>query len=113
MCDYVLPQAYKEVIRKARKEHWCCECRQEIAVGEVYEYVSGIWDGEPRSYKTCLSCAQLRSEFAGVYERCIPFTLLREEITETSLCKFYTFDDLVRESENKEGLVKLFEQCKE
>lgn len=50
--------------RRARKAHVCCECSQPIAVGEVYEYVSGIWDGSPSSYKTCLSCVEIRDHFS-------------------------------------------------
>ena len=43
--------------------HKCCECNREILHGEQYEYISGIWDGEPASYKTCLDCKSLRDVF--------------------------------------------------
>jgi hypothetical protein len=58
------PSCYLEQTRKARREHLCCECRETIPAGAKYEYVSGIWDGRPSVYKTCLSCAEIRKHFA-------------------------------------------------
>lgn len=57
------PSCYKEIIRTARKEHKCYECYRKILPGEQYEYVSGIWDGVPESYKTCIDCKRLRDVF--------------------------------------------------
>lgn len=57
------PSCHKEIIRTARKEHKCCECYKKIVPGEQYEYISGIWDGEPAAYKTCLDCKSLRDVF--------------------------------------------------
>ena len=54
---------FKEKIRTARKKHRCGECFGDITPGEQYEYVSGIWDGEPIVYKTCLDCKSLRDVF--------------------------------------------------
>lgn len=51
-------------IRKARKDHRCVECRETIKAGDRYEFVSGVWDGEPAAYKTCLSCVEIRDHFA-------------------------------------------------
>jgi len=51
-----MPQAYKSVIRVARKQHTCCECKQVIAKNERYQLVSGIWDDRPDSFKTCFRC---------------------------------------------------------
>lgn len=48
-------------LRKARKQHKCCECYKTIQVGEHYEFSSGIWEGCPESHKTCGYCANLRS----------------------------------------------------
>ena len=50
------PSAFRSVIRKARKAHKCCECHNVINIGDRYQYSSGIWDGEPDSYKQCLGC---------------------------------------------------------
>ena len=55
---------YRETIRKARKEHTCCECGEPIKPGQRYEYVSGIdHDGRPFWQKTCLPCAQIWEDF--------------------------------------------------
>lgn len=53
----------KHVYRKARKQHECFECGDPIEVGEKYEYVSGIWDGKPDSFKVCLACEAIRNQF--------------------------------------------------
>jgi hypothetical protein len=50
-------------VRKARKEHTCCECDLKIQPGQSYEVISGVWDGQPQEFKTCLSCMQIRDHF--------------------------------------------------
>ncbi|RLB94621.1 MAG: hypothetical protein DRH26_00705 [Deltaproteobacteria bacterium] len=57
------PDCYREKIVTARKKHRCYECFQDIQPGEQYEYVSGIWDGDPQAYKTCLDCKSIRDTF--------------------------------------------------
>lgn len=56
--------AFAAKVRRARKAHVCFECREAIAPGDKYEYASGVWDGEPRAYKSCLSCVEIRDHFA-------------------------------------------------
>lgn len=58
------PAAYAEETRRARKEHDCTECGLPIRKGDRYEYVSGIWDGSPSSFKTCMLCVEIRTHFA-------------------------------------------------
>lgn len=58
------PSCSDTVTRRARKEHVCCECRKPIAKGQLYEYISGVWDGRPDSFKTCLLCVEIRDHFA-------------------------------------------------
>src|SRR5690348_18469687 len=63
MCDCSVddgPSCYRSERRKARNEHRCVECGKPIRVGDIYEYASGIWDGCPGSFKTCLRCVVLR-----------------------------------------------------
>jgi len=48
---------------KAKKVHICIECTYKIPVGEVYEYVTGLWNGTWGTYKTCLKCQKLRDEY--------------------------------------------------
>jgi hypothetical protein len=49
---------------KARKPHKCHECRRQIEVGEVYEYVASKYDGDFSTTKTCLSCSEIQDHFA-------------------------------------------------
>jgi hypothetical protein len=51
------PDAFVQKVRRARKEHVCCECGKDICPGEKYQVSSGVWDGEPDRYKQCLHCA--------------------------------------------------------
>lgn len=69
-CD--LPKAFREYQRKARKDHKCCECRRLILKGSHYIYSSGIWDGGPDSYKTCIRCDRLRKRAIKRYEPDFP-----------------------------------------
>jgi len=55
-----LPSCTSEKYRKARKIHKCCECQGPIDIGEKYHYLSGVWEGRGKSYKTCLSCETIR-----------------------------------------------------
>jgi hypothetical protein len=59
------PGGYKKTTREARRPHRCCECGGRIKRGDAYLYESGIWDGEPEGYKTCLDCESLRVAFFG------------------------------------------------
>jgi hypothetical protein len=54
---------HRESVVKARKTHRCTECGRDIPAGEEYEYVFGVWDGDPSTYKTCRDCLSLRSSF--------------------------------------------------
>lgn len=47
----------------ARKQHICVECGRTIQKGEKYEVVSGLWDGEFSTFKTCSDCLCVREEF--------------------------------------------------
>jgi len=59
---YDTPEFHKAIIRKAIKEHKCCECNRIISIGEKYENVSGSWDGHFSTYKTCEDCLSIRNE---------------------------------------------------
>lgn len=54
-----MPSCFSTKVRKAKKTHKCCECRQQINPGDEYRYSSGIWDSEPESFKQCLTCAAI------------------------------------------------------
>ncbi len=49
---------------KAAKAHVCTECRETIPKGARYELAKGLWDGSWSTYKTCLSCVEIRDHFA-------------------------------------------------
>lgn len=61
--DFDRPSVVSTTIRKARKPHKCCECDKEIHKGQRYQFISGLWDGEWDSYKTCLPCASIRNQY--------------------------------------------------
>lgn len=48
----------------ARRSHRCEECDEVIPVGSKYERTSGRWDFGMRTFKTCLSCVEIRDHFA-------------------------------------------------
>ncbi len=53
---------------KARKEHRCCECGATIQVGDVYEYIFTVFDGDTEVVKTCLTCCRIRRDWScGVH----------------------------------------------
>jgi len=68
------PEAFKAIIRKARKSHKCYECDRKIKPCEEYEVASGIWSGRPDRFKTCADCLSIRKVFfsswmyGGVWE---------------------------------------------
>lgn len=59
-CDYDPPEVYEAKIVRARKDHRCGKCGCAITAGDQYEYVFGIWEGEPDTHKTCGHCLALR-----------------------------------------------------
>lgn len=65
-----MAECTKETTPKARKTHKCCECRGFIEKGEVYHKCTGIWSGEPITYKTCSDCEKMISEIdKGISDR--------------------------------------------
>lgn len=50
--------------RTARKAHTCCECEKPIAVGQPYDYVTMLYDGEWSTWHTCALCAEIRKAFS-------------------------------------------------
>lgn len=48
---------------RARKPHVCTECREPIAVGDKYRYISYKFDGAMQSEYICQSCDEAKGEF--------------------------------------------------
>lgn len=61
--DYDAPVCCTTVMRTARKAHRCCECHRDIAPGDRYEEITGVWDGRPDRFRTCVSCKFLRDTY--------------------------------------------------
>jgi hypothetical protein len=55
---------YRRTERRAAKEHRCFECREPIPKGAKYEHVAGKWDHSVLTFRTCLSCVEIRDHFA-------------------------------------------------
>lgn len=71
-CEDAEPcEVWCETSPVARKQHRCHECRAPILKGEKHRRVTGIFDGEPFSYRQCLKCVQRLRAFA-VAEECHP-----------------------------------------
>lgn len=51
--------------RTARKRHFCTECHGAIEVGEVFEYVWGLWNDQVNIFKTCTHCETARNFYVG------------------------------------------------
>ena len=66
-CDlYDGPTVFREKMVKARKQHVCYECGKRIEIGEEYQYIFGVWDGDASSFHTCEPCADLRESLEGI-----------------------------------------------
>jgi hypothetical protein len=59
VCDF-----YAASVVKARKPHRCCECGRSITPGTNYKYVSGKYEGEFFTCKTCLPCDEILRVFS-------------------------------------------------
>lgn len=55
---------HTKLVVKAAKDHVCDECREAIRKGDRYECFKGMWDGSWTTYRTCLSCVEVRDHFA-------------------------------------------------
>jgi hypothetical protein len=54
---------FREVNRRAAKPYRCFECTDVIAIGDVHQYVSGKYEGDLWSARTCAACAEIRKTF--------------------------------------------------
>lgn len=86
-CDYdsFLNVLDERMVKQARKDHKCSECRRTIKAGESYESVFGISEGEGCTYKTCAQCLALR-EWVKAHIPCFcwAFTMMREDAINTA-----------------------------
>jgi len=61
--DYDGPSFVREEMRRAGKPHRCVECGDTIERGARHEYVTGKWEGEWGTYRTCMGCLNMRRRF--------------------------------------------------
>jgi hypothetical protein len=83
MCEVM--EGYGMEVRKARKQHKCCECRGTINAGEQYHYHHGVADGRGVGYKVCPDCQAMRVEIeknTAHYDDLLPFEGLFESAVE-------------------------------
>lgn len=64
----MMPSCFKENRRTARKQHFCCECGGIIKPLDAYQYISGIWEGDPASFKTCNPCVEARGFYTDHFK---------------------------------------------
>lgn len=111
-----LAECFQSVLRKAKKTHKCYECHGIIDIGEKYHYQSGIWAGEPASYKICVDCEELKKEIEKTiksqYDK-IAFGELYEyvfESKEVNLMHRFMITKRKRGAEIKEWMQKRFDK---
>lgn len=61
-CDSDEPEFYDANFVTGRKIHRCCECLRDIPAGETQEVVSGKWEGVFMTFRTCMTCVDMRNE---------------------------------------------------
>ena len=78
MCE--MPDVFDCKLVKARKQHRCCECLDDILPGQEHYYSSGLWDGEWQNFRQCAECHELvRSIMSDLpYGEGVPFGELAE-----------------------------------
>lgn len=85
MCE--IATVYNETeVKRARKEHKCCECDGSIKAGTPYVSIFGVWSGEARTYKQCPECNALMHDIAGETcdtENMSGLTMLYEDVFES------------------------------
>jgi hypothetical protein len=60
MCSYGDgADLWQQRVVRARKQYVCEECPKKIEPGELYQYVFGIYEGDPFTTRSHLSCAFL------------------------------------------------------
>lgn len=68
-CDYETPTVYSIATPTAKRSHKCIECGNAISIGERYERITSLFDGEWDTYKTCCRCIAVR-EYVKAHVPC-------------------------------------------
>ena len=92
-CDYdSMPDFFSEKFVYAKKKHICCECGKEIKIGDEYKYITGKWDGDFITYKTCEKCSNLFESLKDV--GCPYYMGLYEEYWDYLVSTIKSMDDV-------------------
>ena len=83
MSDLETPSCCSSSTPTARLRHRCCECWGVIEVGEKYAKLTGVWDGDALTYKTCSDCEALRHDLSKGVEEDIALSGIYERLTES------------------------------
>lgn len=52
---------YTERMQRAKKQHRCCACNEEIRLKDQYAYISAAFAGEFVTFKRCLRCQAMHN----------------------------------------------------
>jgi len=88
------PEFSTETFPVSRKEHKCCECGEIIPAGFMYNFISGKWEGEFLTFKTCMACYRIRSYYCP---RGYNLTELREHLEE---CLGFDYTEVPESEDN-------------
>ena len=80
--DFESPAFLRKGMVKGRKEHRCYECGKTIPVGTVHESVTGMWEGEVYTMRTCPDCLKLREMVYAAGCHCTVYGWLHQSAKE-------------------------------
>lgn len=81
MCTDSEPlQLKRETFPVARKQYKCCERGSDIGPGEKYQCITGLFEGQFDTYRTCLICANIRAAAEKDLGYGIAFTCLYDTV---------------------------------
>jgi len=84
---------YQEEYPVARKPHRCCECGEIIQPGQKHHKVRGLWDGSWDTFRTCMTCYNIRDHYCS---HGYVFGGLREALGE---CLGFDYTDIPEEED--------------
>lgn len=84
-CDYDEPGFYREVLRRSKKSHKCCECRLPINLGQRYFDIALECEKSVVTHKQHVYCWNFSRIYNSRIENehaCIPFGYIKEALME-------------------------------
>jgi hypothetical protein len=87
----IRPDFIKYRVETAKQPHQCCECGMAISALEQYEHVTGTWNDDFKTYKTCLPCVEIRDELFCSYIFTEMYNSLGMEVFEVDMAALERF----------------------